>query len=516
MSGDAASTGYLGAAPRLPPSNVAAECSLLGAILANNKAYDLVSGFLQPDHFIRPENARIYQTIAMRIEDGQIVDAVYLKAAFENTGILDDVGGVAYLTGLLAAMVGIINAGDYGRAIHDCWVRRRQIDLAEDLLAAAYGNDPDVNALDVLGQHEDEVSALREECSVGIGEKRGIVSAWDAFKEAVDHATARSQGKIPNAYSTGFPSIDRMLDGGIAPQTLIYMLGASQAGKSELAFQIAENVAVHVYNSWIAGGRKGKCPAVIYKMLGDMSTLQMGERMAARWAMMKRKDLHNGKIDMLNAEKLVQAEKDIISLPLEIIDTGPSTVGGVVGDIRRATRRRPVAFVVVDNFSDMLSVVPDRMPQLALSITKTTKSLVTKKGGPALMMLMHVNSSVETERGRNGRLTPADIPYKTKKDAHYAIGVRRPYLYLPSEPEQIKGKLTAEGHEVNAKWRQEWQDQRESWPLGVANVSEITPMKAREEDEFFGKKGTLWFDRNVHRFFDAESNEGASPEEIVF
>ena len=121
----------LGLSQRLPPSNIHAEQALLGALLANNKAYERVSEFLAPGAFRRPVHGRIYQAIARRVEAGQLADAVTLKAEFEHSGVLEEVGGTAYLAQLLTAMVGIINAGEYGRAIHDAWLRRQLIDIGE-------------------------------------------------------------------------------------------------------------------------------------------------------------------------------------------------------------------------------------------------------------------------------------------------------------------------------------------------------------------------------------------------
>ena len=83
----------LGLSQRLPPSNLQAEQALLGALFANNKAYERVSEFLAPEHFIDPINGRIYQAIARRIEAGQLADPVTLKAEFEHSGILEEVGG---------------------------------------------------------------------------------------------------------------------------------------------------------------------------------------------------------------------------------------------------------------------------------------------------------------------------------------------------------------------------------------------------------------------------------------
>src|SRR3712207_2045300 len=100
--------GLLGLSQRLPPANLAAEQALLGALLANNKAYERVSEFLAPGHFADAAHGRIYQAIQRRIEAGQIADVVTLRGEFEHSGLLEEVGGPAYLAQLLSAMVGKI------------------------------------------------------------------------------------------------------------------------------------------------------------------------------------------------------------------------------------------------------------------------------------------------------------------------------------------------------------------------------------------------------------------------
>src|SRR3954465_7961034 len=135
----------LGLSQRLPPSNVQAEQALLGALLANNPAYERGSEFLAPEHFADPTHGRIYQAIVRRIENGQLADAVTLKAEFEHSGVLEEVGGTSYLAQLLSAMVGIINAGEYGRAIHDAWLRRQLIDIGEVVVNNAFGAEPELD-----------------------------------------------------------------------------------------------------------------------------------------------------------------------------------------------------------------------------------------------------------------------------------------------------------------------------------------------------------------------------------
>jgi replicative DNA helicase len=493
---------------RLPPSNLPAEAALLGALLCNNKAFDRVSAFLRPEMFADFANCRVYQAIARRIEAGQVADAITLRAEFENSGLLAEVGGVAYLTQLITAMVSINTAGDYGREIHDLWVRRQEILIGEQLIEGAYGADPDLSGADVLVQHEDEIAALRDQATAGTTTRAGIVTAWDAFNEAVDRAQSIGRGDTARPYSTGLPSVDRMIGGGVAPDTLTYMLGAGGAGKSELALQIAESVATEVLAEWIRGGQQGKCPAVLYVMLGNMTARQLGARMAARYAQMRVAPIRRGDIDMEQGIRLVEAGKQVVHLPLEISDDGPSTLGRVLGDMRRVARRRPLVLTIVDNFSDMLSMAPDKMFGTAIGITKALKEQGATAFGSSVMLLMHLNSSVDAAKNRSAKPRPSDIPWGTKKDADSAFGIWRPVKYLESEPQQIQGKkLSAEGEELNAKWRREWSDKREPWPVGIADITEVVPMKNREEEDGAEAVGRLRFIRDLHRFEDVDAQK---------
>ncbi len=505
----AADSGLLGDGRglRLPPSNVSAEQALLGALLTNNKAYNAIAGFLRPEHFIAPENQRIYQAICRRIEAGQLADALTLKVDFENSGVLAEVGGVSYLTQLLAAMVGIVNAGDYGRVIHDTWLRRQIIDLAEQVSNRAYGDGSDVDGVEIISTLQDEIATLEASLStVGATKPKGTTTAYDAFMLAVDRAKGISKGQIAKPYTTGLPAIDRMMGGGVAPDTLVYMVGAGGSGKTELSLQIAESVAIEAYEEWVDGGQEGPCPGVLYIMLGNMTAQQLGARIAARHAEMRLAPIRRGTIDMAQGVRLLQAGKIVVQIPLEISDTGAATVARCLGEMRRFAKRRPLVPTVIDNFSDILSGSPDKMFGTAIAATQTLKSQGATATGSAILLLMHLNSSVESSSNRSARPRPSDIPWGTKKDADFAIGVWRPIKYLEPEPPTLKTKkLSAEGKELEAKWRQEWSDKREPYPVGISDITEVVPMKLREEEEKADAIGKLKFDRDRHRFYDVET-----------
>src|SRR5579863_4105454 len=121
-----------------PPANTEAEQALLGAILINNAAHGRVAEFLAAEHFGNAVHGRIFAAIGKLIERGQIANPVTLKNLFDQDGALAEIGGAQYLARLAGAAVTIINAEDYGRQIHDLYLRRELITVGEDVVNEAF------------------------------------------------------------------------------------------------------------------------------------------------------------------------------------------------------------------------------------------------------------------------------------------------------------------------------------------------------------------------------------------
>ncbi len=234
-----------GLSQRLPPTNVQAEQALLGALLANNKAYERVSEFLTPEHFADPVHARIFAAIQRRCEAGQIADPVTLRAEFEHSGMLDEVGGNAYLAQLLSAMVGIINAGDYGRVIRDAWLRRQLIDIGETVVNRAFGAEPE---LDGAAQIEAAEQTLFNLATQGGAERSGI-SFKNALIEAIEIASKafQNQGSV-SGLDTGLRDLNKRT-GGLHKSDLIILAGRPGMGKTALVTKISFGAAKAMLNN---------------------------------------------------------------------------------------------------------------------------------------------------------------------------------------------------------------------------------------------------------------------------
>jgi replicative DNA helicase len=217
-----------GLSQRLPPSNTQAEQALLGAILMNNKALERC-GDLQPEHFIDPAHVCIFREIKRLAGAGRTADAVTLKSSLEHTGALDDVGGTTYLTGLYSAVVGIINAGDYARAIRECWMRRQLIDVGETIVNGAFGVDPNIDIATIASNAVARIDEVSNNSGALNNHVTTLDTAMDSAIEAMEAARTR---KGPAGISTGFRSMDNRL-GGLEPGLVYVIAGRPGMGKAQ-------------------------------------------------------------------------------------------------------------------------------------------------------------------------------------------------------------------------------------------------------------------------------------------
>ena len=322
-----------GLSQRLPPSNLQAEQALLGALLANNKAYDRVSEFLSPDHFADPLHGRIFQAITRRVEAGQLADAITLRAEFEHSGVLDEVGGVAYLGQLLTAMVGIINAGEYGRAIHDAWLRRQLIDIGENVVNNAFGQTPELDGSKQIEAAEETLFRLATEK----GQEGGLVTFERALTDAITIAEKafHRQGDVAGL-TTGLRDLDKKT-GGLHPSDLLILAGRPAMGKTALATKIAFGAAralMREAREWEAlhgGGKSGqvqpKGSVAIFSL--EMSAEQLATRLLSEESRVSSERIRRGEIGQKEFDRFIQVSRELQSLPLHIDDTPAITLSAL-------------------------------------------------------------------------------------------------------------------------------------------------------------------------------------------
>ena len=487
-------TPLLGISQRLPPANPQAEQALLGALLANNKAYERVAEFLAAEHFADAVHGRIYQAIARRIEAGQLADAVTLRAELEHSGVLDEVGGTAYLAQLLGAMVGIINAGDYGRAIYDAWLRRQLIDLGEVVVNRAFGAEAELAAKDQLEAAE---QALYDLATRGGGDG-GFVSFEQALVGAIHTAERafRRSGHV-SGLSTGLRDLDAK-SGGLHPSDLVILAGRPGMGKTALATKIAFGAAKALQQEARAAEPPGPAKGQVAIFSLEMSAEQLATRLLSEEARISGDRIRRGDIGQKDFDRFVQVSRDIATLPIAIDDTPAITLSALRTRCRRLKRTKGLALVVIDYLQLMRPAAGTRPENRVLEISQITQGLkaIAKELAVPVLALSQLSRAVESRDDKRPQLSDLRESGTIEQDADQVLFIYRDEYYLQQRaPKQMAFESEDKYHDALEKWQRDM-DQ-------VYNKAELFIAKQRHGPT---GKVDLFFEAEFTRFADLDSH----------
>ena len=442
-----------GLSQRLPPSNIQAEQALLGALLANNKAYERVSEFLAPDHFADPIHGRVYQSIVRRIEAGQLADALMLKVEFENSGILEEVGGTPYLAQLLTAMVGIINAGEYGRAVHDAWLRRQLINIGETMVNNAFGA-----ATDLTGSQQIEAAeqVLADLAGGEATSEDAPVTVSDAMRAAVQEGECARSGQGEARVSTGLPSLDRRILG-LRPGHLVVAAGRPGMGKTALARTLALNVAggrgVTGDGEILDDQRRGA--AVAYFSLEETAA-DFGAACVAQLANVTIRQVLDGDLSIPDGIRVAMAQKRVAGMPLMVFDQPRQSLRQITRQARRVKRQhKRLGLVIVDYLQIMADAPGAKDKRLAVGQNAYGLKALAKELGCPVLLLSQLSRAVENRTDRRPNMSDLRESGEIEDAADAIILLyREEYYYRQTGP-----KVEADGlPSATAAARQAWQD----------------------------------------------------------
>jgi replicative DNA helicase len=477
---------------RTPPHNLEAEQALLGAMLVNNTAYEKVGDFLRAEHFYDPVHERIYAAIATLINRGQIADPKTLRGLFENDPALASVGGAQYLGDLAASVITIINAGDYGRLIHDLHLRRQLIVLGEDVVNDAYRQDLEDPATKQIEATEQRLFDLAQTGELDRGFIKLEKSLTASIKMAED---AYKRDSHVTGITTGLRDLDRKL-GGLQKSDLVILAGRPSMGKTALATNIAFNAARAFFDT---SGKEGS--AVAFFSL-EMSSEQLATRLLGEHSNVPSDKIRRGEIKQDDFSKFLEATKILSRAPLYIDDTPALTVASLRTRARRLKRLVPTLGLIVIDYLQLLHGTArrdDNRVQEVSEITRGLKGLAKELEVPVLA-LSQLSRAVESREDKRPQLADLRESGSIEQDADVVMFIyREEYYHARSEPSRRQDENE---DRFNARL-QRWMERGEE----VRNIAEVLIAKQRH-----GPIGNvpLHFDGQYTRFSNLERQYGES------
>jgi len=481
---------------RIPPHSAEIEAALLGAMLTNNRTFEKVADFLRAEHFYEPVHGRIYEAASRLIERGQVASPLTLRHYFEKDEALEEVGGGQYLFDLAASVVSVINVENYGRTIHDHYLRRQLIGLGEDVVNEAYRHDLEVSATDQIELAEQRLYDL---ATVGETE-RGVIALKQAALVALEEAEQafKREGHVVGV-TTGLVDLDRRL-GGLHPSDLIILAGRPSMGKTALATNIAYNAA-RARKPREADDNTEHTHRILFFSL-EMSSEQLATRILSQQSGIPSDRIRRGEINADEFQAFAVASQEMHRVSMFIDDTPAISVSAMRTRARRLKRQSGLDLIVVDYLQLLQPSMGRRAENRVQEISEITRGLKTlaKELEVPVLALSQLSRQVENREDKRPQLADLRESGSIEQDADVVMFIFREEYYL-EKGEPIQG--VDEKREKFEERHAHWQTRRNE----VANTASVIIAKQRH-----GPVGTieLYFDGARTLFDDLDRQHGGA------
>ncbi len=405
---------------KVPPHSIQAEQSVLGGLLLDNDAWDTVADRVTEVDFYRKDHRLIFRTINDLAEKHQPFDVITLSEALEQTGELEEASGLAYLGTLAKDTPSAANIAAYADIVRDRSVLRQLIQVGTDIASSGFKTDGK-DTPELLENAERRVFEIAEQRQRGQG---GFKSIKTLLGEAVDKIETlfEQEGSITGA-GTGFTDLDDMTSG-LQPADLIIVAGRPSMGKTTIAMNMAENIAI-----------KGDKPVAVFSM--EMPGDSLAMRMMSSLGRIDQHKVRTGKLDDDEWPRLTSAINILAETKLFIDDTPALTPTEVRSRARRLTRDHgQLGLIVLDYLQLMQSPSSgDNRVQQISDISRGLKALAKELNVP-VVALSQLNRNLEQRPNKRPVMSDLRESGGIEQDADVIIFVYRDEVYNEDSPDK--------------------------------------------------------------------------------
>jgi replicative DNA helicase len=341
------------------------------------------------------------------------------------------VGGAAYLAQLASASVHVIDAGAFGRAVHDLHLRRQLIDLGEGVVNGAFVGDVEETALQQIETAEKKLYDLAT-----TGQTEG---GFKPFRAALVEATTAAEaayhrvGQLTGVAS-GLFQLDQLL-GGLHRSDLIILAGRPSMGKTALATNIAFNAAKAYREDIVDGSPKAVDGAVVGFFSLEMSSEQLATRMLAEQAEVPSEKIRTGELISADFDRVLNISRELEHLNFFIDDTPALSIAALRTRARRLKRTHGLGLLIVDYLQLLAPSGKSRQENRVQEVSEITRGLKTlaKELDVPVVALSQLSRAVEQREDKRPLLADLRESGSIEQDADVVMFIYRDDYYLMRE-----------------------------------------------------------------------------------
>jgi len=397
---------------RIPPSDTEAEQAVLSSMLFDREAISIAYESLRGDDFYRPDHKALYEAMLELFTKNIPVDAITLCDKLGEQGILDQVGGRAYVAQLAALYYTSAHIRQHSRIVADKSLLRRLIKSANEIVAAGYEARNDVET--VLEQAEKSIFEISMNRN-----NRDFAHINEVISLALERleAVAKAQGRITGV-ETGFIDFDNKT-AGLQKSDLILIGARPSMGKTAFLLNIAQHAAV-----------RNHVPTAIFSL--EMSKEQLVNRMLCVEALLDSHKFRTGDLADEDWAKIAQSVGPLSAAPLFLDDTPGITVAELRAKCRRLKLEKDLGLVVIDYIQLMSgSAIRSESRQMEISeISRSLKGLAKELDVP-ILTAAQLSRAVEQRKDHRPMLSDLRESGAIEQDADVVAFLYRDEYYNP-------------------------------------------------------------------------------------
>jgi replicative DNA helicase len=418
-----------GTVDRLPPHSPEAEQGVLGcALIAPNECMGeciekLKSG---TDVFYDLRHQTIFSMLAEMYDARQPIDVITLQQRLKDKQLLEQVGGIAYLSSLPDVVPSAANLSYYLDIVKEKYLLRKMIHTCTDVVSRVYDFEGEVDML--MDEVERDILRISE---ARVQEHSSNIK--DLVKRAINQIEDfhQRQGMLTGV-GTGFTDLDKMTSG-FHPGEMIVIAARPSMGKTSLAMNIAEHVAL-----------EQKLPVGVFSL--EMTSESLVLRMLCSRSRVNLRNVREGFLAERDFPKLTGAAGKLANAPLFIDDSSGLSILQLRAKARRMAQQYGIKLFVIDYLQLLHSTArraENRQQEIA-DISSGVKSLAKELGVPVIV-LSQLNRELEKDKNRKPRMSDLRESGSIEQDADL-IGL----LYKPSSGDDEDGGGAGGGEEQDA------------------------------------------------------------------
>ena len=399
---------------RTPPNDIAAEQSVLGAMLLSKDAIADVVETLRADDFYRPSHATLFDVVLDLYGRGEPADAVTVASELTKVGEITRVGGASYLHTLVSMVPTAANANYYARIVREQAILRRLVTAGTRIVHMGYSGQGEVD--DVVDRAQAEVYEVTERrTSEDYAPLSDIMQGTLNEIEAISNRDGEMVG-VP----TGFAELDALTNG-LHPGQLVILAARPALGKSTLGLDICRNASI-----------KHGITSVIFSL--EMSRNEIVMRLLSAEAQVSLQHMRSGTMTEADWAKMANKMGVVSEAPLFIDDSPNMTLMEIRAKCRRLKQRHNLKLVVVDYLQLMTSGKRVESRQQEVSEFSRSLKLLAKELEVPVIAISQLNRGPEQRQDKRPMLSDLRESGSLEQDADMVVLLHREDFYERESP----------------------------------------------------------------------------------